>query len=88
LTELLEIPQLLEACIHNELFDSALDVIQFARDTFQDQGTTTSETNFVIEALVRSRHVSLLVELSAIVSQSIGLSIGARGVPDDDAAAG
>ncbi|TMW56501.1 hypothetical protein Poli38472_006511 [Pythium oligandrum] len=50
LTELLEIPQLLEACIHNELFDSALDVIQFAKETFEDNSKVS---NVVIQALVR-----------------------------------
>lgn len=53
LTELLEIPQLLEACIHNELFDSALDVIQFANETFQADDTADAAPNVVIECLVR-----------------------------------
>ncbi|KAG6597742.1 Conserved oligomeric Golgi complex subunit [Phytophthora cinnamomi] len=58
LTELLEIPQLLEACIHNELFDSALDVIQFANETFQaDDGSdgdgAAASRNLVIDCLVR-----------------------------------
>lgn len=62
LTELLEIPQLLEACIHNELFDSALDVIQFAKETFQNDLPSSANgaaggTNFVIQALVRRRSV-------------------------------
>lgn len=57
LTELLEIPQLLEACIHNELFDSALDVIQFANDTFQTDSNATATggpvaPNVVIDCLV------------------------------------
>uniref|UniRef100_K3WGL4 Conserved oligomeric Golgi complex subunit 8 n=1 Tax=Globisporangium ultimum (strain ATCC 200006 / CBS 805.95 / DAOM BR144) TaxID=431595 RepID=K3WGL4_GLOUD len=52
LTELLDIPQLLEVCVHNEQFESALDVIQFANETFEtreDQATP----NFVIATLVR-----------------------------------
>ncbi|EGZ15750.1 hypothetical protein PHYSODRAFT_506356 [Phytophthora sojae] len=61
LTELLEIPQLLEACIHNELFDSALDVIQFANETFQageGEGNgadpdAEASRNLVIDCLVR-----------------------------------
>ncbi|KAE8892683.1 hypothetical protein PF005_g10110 [Phytophthora fragariae] len=57
LTELLEIPQLLDACIHNELFDSALDVIQFANEMFQgdDAGDVDAEPsrNVVIDCLVR-----------------------------------
>ncbi|KAG7400859.1 conserved oligomeric Golgi complex component [Phytophthora boehmeriae] len=53
LTELLEIPQLLEACIHNELFDSALDVIQFANETFQADEKAETTPNIVIECLVR-----------------------------------
>ncbi|GMF56702.1 unnamed protein product [Phytophthora fragariaefolia] len=53
LTELLEIPQLLEACIHNELFDSALDVIQFANETFQAEGGAEAARNLVIDCLVR-----------------------------------
>ncbi|RLN61542.1 hypothetical protein BBP00_00005338 [Phytophthora kernoviae] len=53
LTELLEIPQLLEACIHNELFDSALDVIQFANETFQVDEKAEAAPNVVIECLVR-----------------------------------
>ncbi|GMF10121.1 unnamed protein product [Phytophthora lilii] len=53
LTELLEIPQLLEACIHNELFDSALDVIQFANETFQADENAESSRNVVIDCLVR-----------------------------------
>ncbi|GAB9472826.1 hypothetical protein Gpo141_00009992 [Globisporangium polare] len=52
LTELLDIPQLLEACIHNELFDSALDVIQFANETFQTR-EGQAMPNFVIATLVR-----------------------------------
>jgi hypothetical protein len=53
LTELLEIPQLLEACIHNELFDSALDVIQFANETFQADESADASRNVVIDCLVR-----------------------------------
>ncbi|KAG7393835.1 conserved oligomeric Golgi complex component [Phytophthora pseudosyringae] len=53
LTELLEIPQLLEACIHNELFDSALDVIQFANETFQADENADTSRNVVIDCLVR-----------------------------------
>ncbi|POM66487.1 Hypothetical protein PHPALM_17648 [Phytophthora palmivora] len=53
LTELLEIPQLLEACIHNELFDSALDVIQFANETFQVDENTETSRNVVIDCLVK-----------------------------------
>ncbi|GLD93971.1 hypothetical protein PINS_up002576 [Pythium insidiosum] len=52
LTELLEIPQLLEACIHNELFDAALDVVQFAHETFAEDAANDT-TNFVIVALNR-----------------------------------
>ncbi|KAJ0407784.1 hypothetical protein ATCC90586_003286 [Pythium insidiosum] len=52
LTELLEIPQLLEACIHNELFDAALDVVQFAHETFVDDAKNDAP-NFVIVALNR-----------------------------------
>lgn len=53
LTELLEIPQLLEACIHNELFDSALDVIRFANETFQTDENVDASGNVVIDCLVR-----------------------------------
>ncbi|EEY57934.1 conserved oligomeric Golgi complex subunit 8, putative [Phytophthora infestans T30-4] len=53
LTELLEIPQLLDACIHNELFDSALDVIQFANETFQADESAETSRNVVIDCLVR-----------------------------------
>ncbi|CEG44467.1 conserved oligomeric golgi complex subunit [Plasmopara halstedii] len=53
LTELLEIPQLLEACIHNELFDSALDVIKLVRDTFQTHENEEMQRNIVIDCLVR-----------------------------------
>ncbi|RLN89788.1 hypothetical protein BBJ28_00010632 [Nothophytophthora sp. Chile5] len=49
----LQIPQLLEACIHNELFDSALDVIQFANDTFRADESVDVAPNVVIECLVR-----------------------------------
>lgn len=53
LTELLEIPQLLDACIHNELFDSALDVIQFANETFRADENANASRNVVIDSLVR-----------------------------------
>ncbi|ETI52676.1 hypothetical protein L917_03950 [Phytophthora nicotianae] len=53
LTELLEIPQLLEACIHNELFDSALDVIKFANEAFQADENAETSRNVVIDCLVR-----------------------------------
>lgn len=53
LTELLEIPQLLEACIHNELFDPALDVIQFANEMFQNERNPEAQRNIVIDCLVR-----------------------------------
>ncbi|RLN20204.1 hypothetical protein BBJ28_00002555 [Nothophytophthora sp. Chile5] len=49
----LQIPQLLEACIHNELFDSALDVIQFANETFRADESVDVAPNVVIECLVR-----------------------------------
>ncbi|TDH65466.1 hypothetical protein CCR75_006283 [Bremia lactucae] len=53
LTELLEIPQLLEACVHNELFDSALDVIQLVNETFQADYSAEATQNVVIDCLVR-----------------------------------
>ncbi|DBA04016.1 TPA: LOW QUALITY PROTEIN: hypothetical protein N0F65_009363 [Lagenidium giganteum] len=60
LTELLEIPQLLEACIHNELFDSALDVIQFSNELFK-QERTDATPNFIIATLIRE--VSQMVKV-------------------------
>ncbi|CAI5740327.1 unnamed protein product [Hyaloperonospora brassicae] len=51
LTELLEIPQLLEACILNELFDSALDVVQLAREMFDDDASASH--NVVTKCLMR-----------------------------------
>lgn len=54
LTELLDIPQLLEACVHNELYDEALDVIQFAHETFETRNGHAAP-NFVIATLVQSR---------------------------------
>ncbi|KAF1334755.1 Conserved oligomeric golgi complex subunit, partial [Globisporangium splendens] len=41
---------LLEACIHNEQFESALDVIQFANETFETREDQTAP-NFVIATL-------------------------------------
>jgi DNA-directed RNA polymerase len=52
LTELLEIPQLLEACIHNELFEEAMDMIQFAKEIFRPE-KKNSNTNFIITTLLR-----------------------------------
>lgn len=43
----------MEACIHNELFDSALDVIQFAKETFDSEKDQATTPNFVISSLVR-----------------------------------
>ncbi|KAG1710818.1 hypothetical protein DVH05_013543 [Phytophthora capsici] len=66
LTELLEIPQLLEACIHNELFDSALDVIQFANETFQAGDDTNASHNVIIDCLVRE-----VAEMSSIMRERL-----------------
>ncbi|CAH0475884.1 unnamed protein product [Peronospora belbahrii] len=53
LTELLEIPQLLEACIHNEMFDSALDVIQFTNEMFRSDENVNAAGNVVIDCLLQ-----------------------------------
>ncbi|KAG6977502.1 hypothetical protein JG688_00000324 [Phytophthora aleatoria] len=66
LTELLEIPQLLEACIHNELFDSALDVIQFANETFQADENAETSRNVVIDCLVRE-----VAEMTGIMREKL-----------------
>ncbi|KAG3109586.1 hypothetical protein PI125_g10799 [Phytophthora idaei] len=66
LTELLEIPQLLEACIHNELFDSALDVIQFANETFQADENAEKSRNVVIDCLVRE-----VAEMTGIMREKL-----------------
>jgi hypothetical protein len=75
LTELLEIPQLLESCIHNELFDSSLDVILFAKETFHQnpnhrvQGEAGA-VNIVIQTLVRERslHPRVTVMLTLLIA--------------------
>ncbi|KAL4144665.1 hypothetical protein PRNP1_013791 [Phytophthora ramorum] len=66
LTELLEIPQLLEACIHNELFDSALDAIQFANETFQADKNAEASRNVVIDCLVRE-----VAEMTSIMREKL-----------------
>ncbi|OWZ22714.1 Conserved oligomeric Golgi complex subunit [Phytophthora megakarya] len=66
LTELLEIPQLLEACIHNELFDSALDVIQFANETFQVDVEAETSRNIVIDCLIRE-----VAEMTSIMREKL-----------------
>ena len=53
MTELLEIPQLLEACILNELFDSALDVVQLASEMFDDGENAGASHNVVTKCLMR-----------------------------------
>ncbi|CAH0493492.1 unnamed protein product [Peronospora farinosa] len=66
LTELLEIPQLLEACIHNELFDSALDVIQFANETFRVDKNVNGSYNVVIDCLVQE-----VIDMTSIMRKSL-----------------
>ena len=45
---------MLEACIHNELFESALDVIQFANETFRlDKNGNGGSNNVIMDCLVR-----------------------------------
>lgn len=66
LTELLEIPQLLEACIHNELFDSALDVIQFSYETFRSDENVHPSANLVIDCLLRE-----VAEMSLIMRERL-----------------
>uniref|UniRef100_M4B403 Conserved oligomeric Golgi complex subunit 8 n=1 Tax=Hyaloperonospora arabidopsidis (strain Emoy2) TaxID=559515 RepID=M4B403_HYAAE len=53
LTELLEIPQLLEACILNELFDSALDIVQLSNEMFQTDESVDASHNVIVNCLMR-----------------------------------
>uniref|UniRef100_H3HAQ8 Conserved oligomeric Golgi complex subunit 8 n=1 Tax=Phytophthora ramorum TaxID=164328 RepID=H3HAQ8_PHYRM len=84
LTELLEIPQLLEACIHNELFDSALDAIQFANETFQADENAEASRNVVIDCLLREdlqlalcvRVVGYLRRLDALIERNAAAAVG------------
>ncbi|KAI9914460.1 hypothetical protein PsorP6_008119 [Peronosclerospora sorghi] len=54
LMELLEIPQLLQDCIDNEIFDSALDILKFANEIFlADENAQTTSHNKVLDCLVQ-----------------------------------
>ncbi|CAK4066538.1 unnamed protein product [Aphanomyces euteiches] len=73
LMDLLEIPQLIEACIANDLLEEALESIQFAKKIFdQTDSSKGSPANTILHTLVKEVHAATDVLRQKIVEKLRG----------------